>query len=120
MDLFAIGLFGSLILSLINILAASLGLGAAITWATGIELWPWIIIPLSFLAFFLLVASWLQAGMSGPLGMVIYGLNALLAPFTYMDWGLASTPALILALSPVPLYWAFVALGSLRIFESKS
>ncbi|AZR94373.1 hypothetical protein BBB39_11695 [Bordetella trematum] len=100
----SIALFGSLTLSLANLIAAILGLAPALAWATGWNAPAIVAIPLAIAAYGWLIISWVNSLMSNRAGTVIYALNILLAPFGYAHAGLPYLLGLALALSPVPFY----------------
>lgn len=100
----SIALFGGLILSLANIMAAILGLAPALSWASGWDAPAVAAIPLAIVGYGWLITSWVNSLMNNRAGMLIYAVNILLAPFGYAQAGLPYLLGLALALSPVPFY----------------
>lgn len=104
MALSSIGFFGGLALCVLNIIAAVMGLSPAIDWLFGLHVWGWFTTLVMIAVFVSLIFFWLEAGLSGSLGSVIFWSFAILAPFTYHSWGLPIWAAIALGLSPMPFY----------------
>lgn len=104
MALSSIAFFGGLALCVLNIFAAIMGLSPAIDWLFGVHVWGWFTVLVMIVAFGSLIFLWLEAGLSGSLGSVIFWSFAVLAPFTYQSWGLPLWVAIALGLSPMPFY----------------
>ena len=99
-----VALAGSLLLSVINVVASAFGLGPALNWATGLEFWLSITTPLALIGIGCLVYSWVNSLMSNFSGMLIYFVNIVLAPFGYELFGLPYFLGLAIALAPLPFY----------------
>lgn len=99
-----LALLGSLLLTLVNIIASAFGLGTALTWATGMQFWFGITMVLALAGIGLLIYSWINSLLSNFSGMAIYIVNICLAPFGYEYFGLPYVAGLIIALAPVPFY----------------
>lgn len=99
-----VALAGSLLLSVINVIASVFGLGAALSWATGVEFWFGITIPLAMIGIGFFIYSWVNSLMSNFAGMAIYFVNIALAPFGYEFFGLPYFLGFIFALAPLPFY----------------
>lgn len=97
--------YTAFILSVLNILAGIVGLPHAINWLLGTEL-PWyFIIPFAALIWISLVVSWINSLMGNVAGKLIYGANALAAPFGYEMLGVPYVAGLGIALLPLPIYF---------------
>lgn len=104
MVLSSIAFFGALGLCVVNIIAAVMGLGPAIDWLFGVHIWGWFTTVVMIAAFGSMIILWLEAGLSGSLGSVIFWSFAVFAPFTYQSWGLPLWAAIAMGLSPMPFY----------------
>lgn len=107
----SIGFFGGLALCVVNIIAAVMGLRPAIDWLFGVHIWGWFTILVMIVAFVVMVFWWLEAGLSGSLGSIIFWSFAFFAPFTYHSWGVPLWAAIAMGLSPMPFYSIMGYLG---------
>lgn len=95
-------------LSVINMIAAVVGLNPALVWMTTFSIYPVITFIVGVITIGLLILSWVNSFMSNRGGILIYLGNVLFAPFGYQVIGFPWEIGLALAVMPYPLYFGMM------------